>query len=408
MRDQDHIEFGAPEKPAAFDLGDTYASLARPLHSYALRLGVSASDADDLVAESFARLIAMAEKGKLPNTNLRGYMMRMIRNLAVDTWRAQSRTRPSDDDAVLDRVEQQDDPVVAALDRSAARTALLELPPRVQRAVWLSDVEGRTATDIASSLGVSAVNARALVSRGRRQLRCFYLEALFPQHHSDPDLKSLHGSLAAAAIGSAGLRQSRSALAHIEECAECAKIYQEMQTEASKMRSRSCTLILLSALMFWEWEAFGEADPASIPEAAGRLRRHRRSLWILALTGVLLIAGFSWVPGHIREPDVVATTRYIPHANVTLSLPQQRVVAGSTELTVAMENATDTDQAVVLVLDPKTFGTQGDSITISVASGSGEVLLSATQAGEVLGSPPVLTTLHPGERISLVATVTAR
>jgi RNA polymerase sigma-70 factor (ECF subfamily) len=64
-----------------------------------------------------------------------------------------------------------DDRLAADVLTARVRRVLDELPATQRRVVWLRDVEGRSAADVSSILGVTGGNQRVLLHRGRTRLR---------------------------------------------------------------------------------------------------------------------------------------------------------------------------------------------------------------------------------------------
>ena len=150
------------------------------LYRLARRLSTDASEAEDLVQETFARALG-AQAQFVPGTNARAWLFRILRNLHIDRCR---RTRaspvrpalgddePADDvsgrrellrgDAEIDRLRR-----VVAEDIEAALQALSV----DARTVVLLDVEGFTEGEIAEVLGCQIGTVKSRLSRARAALR---------------------------------------------------------------------------------------------------------------------------------------------------------------------------------------------------------------------------------------------
>ena len=64
-----------------------------------------------------------------------------------------------------------EDEIMTAETRSQLENSLAELPERQRTVVALRDVHGLTSDEICSFLGLSAINQRVLLHRGRSRLR---------------------------------------------------------------------------------------------------------------------------------------------------------------------------------------------------------------------------------------------
>jgi RNA polymerase sigma-70 factor (ECF subfamily) len=146
-----------------------YAATARPLWGF---LRASCGDpalADDLLQESFLRLLG-ARLDETSESGRRAYLYRIASNLLHDHWRLRRRApEPS--------------PLVEADGRSAGggegdaagrldvRRALTRLAPRDRQLVWLAHVEGFSHREIAECMGLGATSVRVLLFRARRRLQ---------------------------------------------------------------------------------------------------------------------------------------------------------------------------------------------------------------------------------------------
>lgn len=162
----------APEDPFAQEA----LSHLDSLYGAALRLTRDASDAEDLVQETYLKAFRFAssfERG----TNLRAWLFTILRN----TWRNRRR------DERRNPVEVDSDMVDRAATTAAADTtpdelltrvtldgdlqaALAALPEAFRTAVWLRDVEELSYADIARVLAVPIGTVMSRISRGRRLL----------------------------------------------------------------------------------------------------------------------------------------------------------------------------------------------------------------------------------------------
>jgi RNA polymerase sigma-70 factor, ECF subfamily len=142
---------------------------ARKLQHYALRVTGSASDAEDIVQETFMRLYQNASRYR-PEARLTTWLHRVAHNLAIDHLRARGRTAPLEDE-----LEPADVPPAVELVEEKRRhedvaAVLAELPERQRAAlalVYLSELSGAEAADV---LGISTSAVESLLARGRRAL----------------------------------------------------------------------------------------------------------------------------------------------------------------------------------------------------------------------------------------------
>ena len=148
--------------------GTLFARHAAVARHVATRHG-PAAEAEDVVAEVYARVLAQIRRGRGPTTSFRAYLLTAVRHEAVRRSAASRRHRPLGD---LESRSQSDEPSEA---HDRVRDAYAALPPRWRHTLWQLEVEGRRPHELASELGISANAVAALGYRARIALRSAYL-----------------------------------------------------------------------------------------------------------------------------------------------------------------------------------------------------------------------------------------
>ncbi len=140
-----------------------YARVASPLRSYLLRLSGDPALSDDLLQDTFVRLL----EGRVPPTDPSGqkrYLFRMATNLLNDHhrrwWRWGNELPELPTSSPAPEIELRTD-----VQRVVAR-----LKPRERQLLWLAYVEGFSHVDIAEIAGLRAVSVRPLLFRARRRM----------------------------------------------------------------------------------------------------------------------------------------------------------------------------------------------------------------------------------------------
>ena len=144
---------------------DLYRLHGRALWGYLYRLTNNAADADDLLQDSFCRLLATPLATR-DDAQLRAYLFRIASNASIDHWRRAGRAdrrAASPPEAVADTAD------AAALRHDMART-FRELKPQERVLLWLAHVEGTEHREIAQALGVKAASVPVMLFRARRKL----------------------------------------------------------------------------------------------------------------------------------------------------------------------------------------------------------------------------------------------
>ena len=140
------------------------------LHGYALAVTHDASSAEDVVQESFLRLLRQHQAGRTPD-DPRAWLFRVATNLMRSGFRRRSvAERHEPVMRELDTVESAESSVVQSEDRRALRDALARLPADVRMALMLS-AEGYSGREVARLLGKREGATRTLLWRGRLELR---------------------------------------------------------------------------------------------------------------------------------------------------------------------------------------------------------------------------------------------
>ena len=139
-----------------------YARTAGPLRAYVARSLGTADQADDIVQETFLRLL----RKPLPTRDLdglRAYAFRVASNLVVDHFRSRRH----------EAADPPPEPAAASRDqvlRVDVARLFGQLKPRERQLVWLAHVEQADHREIAAALGVQARSVRVLLSRARLKL----------------------------------------------------------------------------------------------------------------------------------------------------------------------------------------------------------------------------------------------
>ncbi len=209
---------------------DAYGLLFERHRQAASRLAghlVPGPDADDLVSESFIRVLSVLQAGKGPDEFFRAYLLSSIRRLHLDRLRAGKRVRTTDDEAELDRAVEFVDPATMRFEQGAAADAFTSLPERWQLVLWHLDVEGQKPADIAPLLGMSANSVSALAYRAREGLRQAYLQGhLAPTLHEG--CRKTTGLLGAYVRKGLSSRDAASVDAHLDGCSRCTGLSLEL------------------------------------------------------------------------------------------------------------------------------------------------------------------------------------
>jgi RNA polymerase sigma-70 factor (ECF subfamily) len=141
-----------------------YEQTACPLLNYLLRVSGRRDIAEDVLQESYCRLLSV----KLPEMDAaqtRSYLFKVATNLLRDRWRRNGRNRET-------AIETGNAPgaIANSVDQTAMRQAFGRLKLRERELLWLAYVEGASHKEIADSTGLKPGSIRLLLYRARRRL----------------------------------------------------------------------------------------------------------------------------------------------------------------------------------------------------------------------------------------------
>jgi RNA polymerase sigma factor (sigma-70 family) len=178
------------------------------------------ADADDLVAETFAKVFASLRSGRGPLVAFRAYLHTTMRHVCYHRARRDRRLEFTDDLTRYDEGLPFTDPALDRLERAYAAAAFRKLPPRWQDVLWQTEVEGNTPAEVASVLGMTPNAVAVLAHRAREGLRSLYLQ----QHVTTaehPECRWAGDRLGGQLRGRLATRDAGRMSAHLGWCAEC-------------------------------------------------------------------------------------------------------------------------------------------------------------------------------------------
>jgi len=160
---------GAPADSSAMAFSEAefqriYDANAGPILGYLTASTALRDIADDLLQETFCRLLVQGKSG-MDADALRRYLFRIATNLLRDRWRSgegRAFDEPAEAGAITD------------LDASIDVRAMLEhLNPRERQLLWLAYVEGMDHAEIAAATGLGRLSVRTLLFRARSRAKQF-------------------------------------------------------------------------------------------------------------------------------------------------------------------------------------------------------------------------------------------
>ncbi|HTC80441.1 MAG TPA: sigma-70 family RNA polymerase sigma factor [Acidimicrobiia bacterium] len=214
----------------------------------------SPADAEDAVAEGFAKVFAALPRIVDRDLAFRPYLLACVRNAAVDRHR---RTRKID---LRDEVPEQkattgdpDEVVLADLERNLVGEALRSLPERWRTVLWLTEVEGMTPTEVSAVIGIKPNAVAALSYRAREGLREAYLQA-HVRAEAKADCRYTVDRLSPYVRNELAARERDKVQAHLDGCAACRQRRDELaDVNASLLGALVPVPLLLGSRTQQEW-----------------------------------------------------------------------------------------------------------------------------------------------------------
>ena len=241
--------FSDAELIAAARLGDRagFAELFRRHSQAGLRVARlyarTSMPAEDLVAESFAKVFATVQRGGGPNVGFRAYLYTVIRRVAMDTSAKTSLETLTDDFTAVENSTLNHSPVGNEFGDGLIGDAFLSLPERWQTVLWYIDVEGMAPGEVAPLLGLTANGTSALVYRAREALRAAFLQQ-HVQYSADSDCGDCREKLAAYTRKRTSKQDSAAVENHLDHCDECSALIPNLSTVNSRLRAIVIPLFL--------------------------------------------------------------------------------------------------------------------------------------------------------------------
>jgi RNA polymerase sigma-70 factor (ECF subfamily) len=143
-----------------------YEETFRPLFAYLLRVTGERALAEDLLQESYCRLLS-TELPPMDEAGRRSYLFRIATNLLRDRWRRHKEYSLPDPGPEMASSTPHPDL------RIEVQQAFRQLKYRERQLLWLAYVEGSSHKEIADYTGLKAGSVRLLLFRARRKLAGF-------------------------------------------------------------------------------------------------------------------------------------------------------------------------------------------------------------------------------------------
>jgi RNA polymerase sigma factor (sigma-70 family) len=215
---------------------------------------VSTADAEDAVAEGFAKVFAALPRMMGRDIAFRAYLLACVRNCAIDRHRRDRHVDRSA--AVPDRPGvsgRPDESALLDLERNLVGEALQSLPERWRTVLWLTEVEGMTPAEVSGVLGIKPNAVAALSYRAREGLREAYLQAHL-RAEAPAECRWTVDRLGNYVRGELADRDRLRVQTHLDDCIDCRRRRDELADVNATLRSALVPVpLMLGAVAQRKW-----------------------------------------------------------------------------------------------------------------------------------------------------------
>ncbi|WP_116206715.1 zf-HC2 domain-containing protein [Amycolatopsis circi] len=232
LRDGEDAAFG--------ELFELHAAAVRRL---AQSLASDRSEAEDITAETFFRVLQALRRGAGPRDYIRAYLLTVARRVSWE-WHGARRDVPVTDDELTFRAGAGVDTPARTAEHTLITTAFTSLPERWRTVLWQTEVEGEQPSMVAPHFGLSANATAALARRARQGLRAAYLQAHLSVNRGPETCRAVVEKLGGFTAGSVTGAEAERIKAHLLGCPSCRATQDELRDVCSSLRAHAGVLVL--------------------------------------------------------------------------------------------------------------------------------------------------------------------
>lgn len=232
LRDGEDAAFG--------ELFELHAAAVRRL---AQSLASDRSEAEDITAETFFRVLQALRRGAGPRDYVRAYLLTVARRVSWE-WHGARRDVPVTDDELTFRAGAGVDTPARTAEHTLITTAFTSLPERWRTVLWQTEVEGEQPAMVAPHFGLSANATAALARRARQGLRAAYLQAHLSVNRGPETCRAVVEKLGGFTAGSVTGAEAERIKAHLLGCPSCRATQDELRDVCSSLRAHAGVLVL--------------------------------------------------------------------------------------------------------------------------------------------------------------------
>ena len=222
--------------------GELYELHVGAVRRLARGLSADRSEADDITAETFFRVLQALRRGSGPRDSARAYLLTVARRVSWE-WQAARREVPIPDDELTSRIGSAHEASTA--EQTLIANAFSRLPERWRVVLWQTEVEGVQPAVVAPHFGLSPNATAALARRARMGLRAAYLQAHVATREEPVRCQTVLDKLGGYTAGMVTGTQARKVRAHLRRCPTCRSTHGQLRDVFSSLRTHAGALVVL-------------------------------------------------------------------------------------------------------------------------------------------------------------------
>ncbi|MCT9932310.1 hypothetical protein N5079_19085 [Planotetraspora sp. A-T 1434] len=196
--------------------GMLYQRHAVAARSLARQLVEGDEEVEDVLVETFARILDVIRRGGGPVSAFRPYLLTALRR-----YLAVGEVDLADPGAVYV------DPELTGLERTPLARAYLSLPERWRMVLWHCEIESARPAEMVPLLGLSSSGVTALAERACEGLRQAYLQ-LHREGEPRDECRPILPKIAQHVEGALARRDAQAVDEHVAECIDCRAVFLEL------------------------------------------------------------------------------------------------------------------------------------------------------------------------------------
>lgn len=282
--------------------GELYQRHVHPAYRLARQFVTGDTAADDVIAESFARILGELLRGNGPDEAFRQHVLATVRLVGEKVSTGGGHVvvladAGSVDPGSVDPGSVDHGAVAGGLERRRVARAFGSLPPRWRAVLWHTEVEGERHVDVAPLFGLTPNGVAALAYRAREQLREACAQA-YLTGRVRAACRPVAARLGAYVRGGLPAQDKPAIANHLDECSGCRDLAAELADLSAALRDGVAPKVLGAAAAAYLSPDIGEAGRAVV---ARRVAGAAMAAGLVAVALTTFTAGIALSgrqPGH--------------------------------------------------------------------------------------------------------------